>query len=57
LSYWHGAQGEKYEQKEKLDAFISWWNENFVSMKEEIIINKAVYNQKIQALFTRSLID
>ena len=57
LSYWHGAQGEKYEQKEKLDAFISWWNENFVSMKEEIINNKAIHNQKIQALFTRSLID
>ena len=57
LSYWHGAQGEKYEQKEKLDAFISWWNENFVSMKEEIINNKAIHNQKFQALFTRSLID
>jgi hypothetical protein len=57
LSYWHGAQGEKYEQKEKLDTFISWWNDNFNSIKEEIIINKDIYNEKIKALFSRSLID
>jgi len=57
LSYWHGAQGEKFKQKEKLDIYISWWNENFNSIKEEILKNKEIYNQQINALFSRSLIN
>jgi hypothetical protein len=57
ISYWNGAQGEKYEQKEKLNTFSSWWSTNFEAIKEEIIKRKEEYNQQIIDLFSRSLID
>lgn len=57
ISYWNGAQGEKYEQKEKLNTFSSWWSTNFDAIKEEIIKRKEEYNQQIIDLFSRSLID
>ncbi len=57
ISYWNGGQGEKYEQKEKLNTFSSWWTTNFDSIKQEIIKNKVEYNQQIVDLFSRSLID
>jgi len=57
LNYWTGVQGEKYEQKDKLNSFTSWWKDNFDSIKEEIILHKEEYNQQIIDLFSRSLID
>jgi hypothetical protein len=57
LNYWNGAQGEKFQEKEKLNTYIAWWKENFDSIKEEILKNKENYNQQITALYSRSLID
>ncbi len=57
LSYWSGGQGEKFEAKEKLNSYISWWKENFDTIKEKIVQNKETYNQQITALYSRSLID
>jgi hypothetical protein len=57
LNYWNGAQGENFQEKDKLNGYIAWWKENFNSIKEEILKNKENYNQQITALYSRSLIN